>query len=78
MNLTKGQLKGFLFAFECVGAVFVGLFLSVYVLALRELPATPVYHSDPIFRTLLSVFGVALLVLVLVAVLLAVLVKKKM
>ncbi len=78
MNLTNGQIKGFLFAVEGVGAVFVGLFLTVYLLGLRDLPRDMVYHSEPIFRTLLSIFGVALIVLVLGAALLSVLVKKKM
>lgn len=78
MNLTSGQLKGFLFAVEGVGAVFVGLFLTVYLMGLRDLPRDMVYHSDPTFRTLLSVFGVFIIVLVLVAALLAVIVKKKM
>lgn len=78
MNLTSGQLKGFLFAVEGVGAVFVGLFLTVYLMGLRDLPRDMVYHSDPTFRTLLSVFGVLIIVLVLVAALLAVIVKKKM
>ncbi len=78
MNLTNGQLKGLLFAAEGVGAVFVGLFLTVYLLGLRDLPRGMVYHSEPIFRTLLSIFGVSLIVLALVAVLLSVIVKKKM
>jgi hypothetical protein len=78
MNLTNGQIKGFLFAVEGVGAVFVGLFLTVYLLGLRDLPRDIVYHSEPIFRTSLSIFGVSLIVLVLTAVLLSVLVKKKM
>ncbi len=78
MNLDGAQLKGFLFAIEGVGAVFVGLFLSVYLWGLRDVPRDVVYHSQPIFRILLSAFGVFLIVLVLTAAILSVLVKKKL
>lgn len=77
LKLTNGQVKGFLFAVEGVGAVFFGLFLTVYLLGLRDLPGDMVYHSEPIFRTLLSLFGSLLIVFALIALVLSIIVKKK-
>jgi hypothetical protein len=62
-----------LFAVQGIGAVFVGIFLAAY---LGGLPTTAVLHSEPAFRIPLYIFGVALLVLVLSALVLAVLSKK--
>ncbi|MGF3522361.1 MAG: hypothetical protein ACQXXJ_04600 [Candidatus Bathyarchaeia archaeon] len=78
MNLSSGQLRGFLLTVEGVGAVFAGLFLFVYLWGLRDVPRDVVYHSEPIFRMLLSVLGVLLIALVLLAAFLAVLVKRKL
>jgi len=77
LKLTNGQVKGFLFAVEGVGTVFFGLFLTVYLLGLRDLPGDMVYHSEPIFRTLLSLFGSLLIVFALIALVLSIIMKKK-
>ena len=77
LKLTNGQLKGFLFATAGMGAVFVGLFLTVYLLGLKDLPDDMVYHSEPIFRTLLSIFGSLLIAIVVIALILSVIMKKK-
>ena len=64
MRLSEKQINAFLFATQGVGAVFVGIFLAAY---LAGLPTTAVFHSEPAFRVPLSVVGVALLVMVLLA-----------
>ncbi|MCX8150338.1 MAG: hypothetical protein N3D85_02385 [Candidatus Bathyarchaeota archaeon] len=78
MNLSKRQLHSFLFTVECVGTGFVGLFLFVYLLGLRDVPRDVVYHSEPLFRGLLSALGVLFVVSVLIAAFLAFIVKKKL
>jgi uncharacterized membrane protein len=66
MNLTGGQVNWYLLAVEGVGAVFFGLFLTVYLLGLRDVTQNVVYHSEPFFRTLLSILGASLIGLVLI------------
>jgi hypothetical protein len=68
LRLTDKQTAKFLFAVQGIGAVFVGIFLAAY---LGGLPTTAVLHSEPAFRIPLTIFGVALLVLVLSAFVLA-------
>ena len=75
--MTDGQVRGFLFAVEGVGVVFVGLFLTVYLLGLKDLPGDMVYHSEPIFRTLLSIFSSLVIVIAVIALILSVILKKK-
>jgi hypothetical protein len=74
MQLNNKQITMFLFAAEGIGAIFVSIFSAAYLLGL---PSTAVLHSEPAFRTTLSVLGVLLIVLVLSALLLSVFVKKK-
>jgi F0F1-type ATP synthase assembly protein I len=73
LRLSEKQINAFLFATQGVGAVFVGIFLAAY---LAGLPTTAVFHSEPAFRIPLTILGVALLVMVLSAFILAVLSKK--
>jgi hypothetical protein len=73
LRLSDKQTATFLLAVQGIGAVFVGIFLAAY---LGGLPTTAVLHSEPAFRIPLYIFGVALLVLVLSALVLAVLSKK--
>ena len=68
MRLTDKQTAKFLFAVQGIGAVFVGIFLAAY---LSGLPTTAVLHSEPAFRIPLTILGVALLILVLSAFVLA-------
>ena len=77
MKVTDGQVRGFLFAVEGVGVVFVGLFLTVYLLGLKDLPGDMVYHSEPIFRMLLSIFSSLVIVIAVIALILSVILKKK-
>ena len=70
MQLSNSLVQKYLYVVEGVGAVFVAFFLVAY---LGGLPTTNVLHSLPVFRLLLTVFGAALLVLILVGVILAVL-----
>jgi hypothetical protein len=65
-----------LFALEGVGAVFVGLFLAVYLGGLFVIPQTTVFHSVPEIRLALAVLGVILLVVILATVILAFLKRK--
>jgi Flp pilus assembly protein protease CpaA len=77
MPLNPKQTNGYLYTVEAVGALFVGLFLTVYLLGLRDVPKDVVYHSDPTFRMLLSTFGVLAIALVLAGIVAAVLIKNK-
>ena len=77
IQLIDSQLKKFLYAVEGVGAVFVGFFLTVYLLGLRDVPRDVVYHSEAVFRTSLSFLGVILIALAVIGVLLSILLKKK-
>jgi len=62
--LNDGQISKLLFAFEGIGAIFLGAFLVAYLMGL---PTQAVYHSDPTLRMILSLFGGLLLILVLIA-----------
>ena len=55
--MNDSQISKFLFVFEGIGVIFLGLFLIAY---LTGLPTDIVYHSDPSLRLLLSVSGVVL------------------
>ena len=59
--MDDGKISKFLFVFEGIGVVFLGLFLVAY---LAGLPTDVVYHSDPSLRLLLSVLGIVLLLFV--------------
>jgi hypothetical protein len=74
MQLANKQINIFLFAAEGIGAIFVSIFSAAYLLGL---PSTNVLHSEPIFRTLLSAFGVLFLIFILAALVLSVLAKRK-
>ena len=74
MQSTNRNVNTFLYAIEAVGLAFVGVFLAAYLLGL---PTTTVYHSEPAFRTALSVLGVLLIALVLAAAVVAAFIKRK-
>lgn len=59
--------------FEGVGAIFASLFLAAY---LGGIPTTVVYHSEPVFRVPLAVFGALFLVIALVVLVLSMRSKK--
>ncbi|MCW3997654.1 MAG: hypothetical protein NWF10_03695 [Candidatus Bathyarchaeota archaeon] len=65
MHLNDNQVSKFLFVFEGIGAIFAGAFLVAYLLGL---PTDVVYHSDPILRLVLSIFGGILVLFILVTV----------
>jgi hypothetical protein len=77
LPLTNKQIKGFLFAIEGVGAVFVSFFIIVYLAGLSRLPSDVVYHSEPAFRMPMSIIGAVLVTLALAALVLAVIINKK-
>jgi hypothetical protein len=62
-----------LLALEGVGAVFVGLFLAVYLGGLFVIPQTTVFHSVLEIKLALAVLGVILLVIILATVILSIL-----
>ena len=72
--MDDDQISKFLFAVEGIGAIFVGAFLSAYLMGL---PTYVVYHSDPNLRMILSFFGGLLIILVLIGLLVSFLNKKK-
>ena len=74
MQLTNKQINIFLFAAEGIGAIFVSIFSAAYLLGL---PSTAVLHSEPAFRTTLSILGVLLIALALLALAIAALIKRK-
>jgi hypothetical protein len=74
LEIPDKRLTKFLFVTEAVGIIFVGFFLVAY---LSGLPTTAVLHSEPVFRIPLFVLGAILLELVICAVVVAVLIKKK-
>ena len=61
--MNYSQISKFLFVFEGLGVVFLGLFLIGY---LAGLPTDIVYHSDPSLRLLLSISGVVLVLFVVI------------
>ena len=72
MEHNNKMMRNFLYAFQVVGAVFVGFFLAAYLGGMFMDPSTTVLHSEPVFRIPLTVFGIVLLVLVLAGVVLTV------
>ena len=72
MERKNKTIRNLLFAFQGVGAVFVGFFLTAYLGGMFMHPSTTVLHAEPVFRIPLTVLGIVLLVLVLVMVILAV------
>ncbi|XHH10237.1 MAG: hypothetical protein ACFCUE_06290 [Candidatus Bathyarchaeia archaeon] len=73
MQVTQKQVNHVLFATQGVGAVFIAVFLSAYM---AGLPGTNVLHMEPAFRIPLTVFGAALLVMILASVILAAIKRK--
>jgi hypothetical protein len=69
--LANTQTNKFLYAVQGLGAAFLGVFLTVYLMGLRNVPKDVVYHSEPVFRTTLSVLGLALVIIFMVAVAIA-------
>ncbi len=73
---TVKSFRTLLYATEGVGAIFMGLFVGVYVAGITQLPDYVVYHSEPTVRLVMSIVGVVLIALVIVAFIIG-LVKKK-
>lgn len=72
--MNDGQISKLLLAFEGIGAIFLGVFLAAYLMGI---PSYVVYHSDPTFRMILSIFGGLLIILILIALIASALNKKK-
>ena len=82
MKLNEKQTNIFLFAAQGVGAIFGGIFLTAYFGGLLEayladLPLTNTFNSDPTFVLLQSVIGAILIAFMVIALILAVIVKQK-
>lgn len=61
--MNENQISNFLIIFEGIGAIFIGAFLTAYLLGL---PTDIVYHSDPTLRMILSLFGGLFIILILI------------
>jgi hypothetical protein len=70
-------MNSFILTVQGMASGFSSIFIVVYLLGLRDLPETVVYHSDPTFRTILSVFGVLSLLLMSIAIILSFIAKSK-
>jgi hypothetical protein len=77
VGLPDRQLTKLLFVVQGITTLFCGLFVSVYLLGLRDLPENVVYHSQPTVRVILSTLGVTSLILIGVTILLAFIKKRK-
>ena len=64
---TNQKITTLLVAVGGIGAVFMGLFVSVYVAGITQLPKYVVYHSEPTIRLAMSIVGVILVALVIAA-----------
>lgn len=73
---TAKSVRALLAATQVVGAIFMGLFVAVYVAGITQLPKYVVYHSEPTVRLAMSIVGVGLVALLIVAFVVG-LVKKK-
>jgi hypothetical protein len=60
-SLNTKHITTYLFAVQGIGAIFFVVVLGAYVFGLRATTSNVVLHSDPIFRTVLSIFGGLLL-----------------
>ena len=68
MRLNENHIAIFLLITQCVGIIFVGIFLAAY---LAGLPTTAVLHSEPTVRLSLALSGSVLLILSLLTVIMA-------
>jgi len=68
------KLTSFLLAAEGIGVLFVIIYSAAYMLGL---PTTKVYHSEPVFRTTLSILGIILIAIAIVALIAAAVWKRK-
>ena len=77
LGLNNRQIDFLVLAFQGVTTVFCGLFTSVYLLGLRDLPETVVYHADSTFRAALSAFVVLSLLLVVLTIVVSLVKRRK-
>ena len=56
---------------QIITTLFCGLFVTVYLLGLRDLPENVVYHSQPAVRNILSIVGILSLILILIVIILS-------
>ena len=77
LNITDRQLNSLILAAQGAVTIFSALFITVYLLGLRDLPENVVYHADPTFRTALSAFGVLSIILIVAIIILSLVAKPK-
>ena len=77
VQLTSKQLTVFLYTIETVGAFFAGLFVTVYVAGLSQLPQYVVYHSEPAIRLTMSIIGALLVALIILALIVGLIIKRQ-
>jgi hypothetical protein len=71
--IKKKWLNSFLYSAQAIGAVFYAVFSAAYILSI---PSTKVLTGDPIFHSLLLIFGGLFLILIISALVLFTLVKQ--
>lgn len=74
---TSKQLTVLLYAIEGAGAIFMGLFVTVYVAGISQLPDYVVYHSEPTIRLTMSIIGALLVALIILALIIGLIMKRK-
>jgi hypothetical protein len=67
MPVLSKKFNVLIYAIEGVGAMFMGLFVTVYVAGITQLPDYVVFHSEPTVRLAMSIIGALLLALVIIA-----------
>jgi len=67
-NLNRKTLDLFHYVVQTTGIIYVGAFLTAYLFAL---PSNNILHGEPIYRTILAIFGGLFLIFILVEILLA-------
>jgi hypothetical protein len=69
------RITNLLLLTQIVAIVFVGFYLAAYLGGMLMDPSTTVLHSEPAFRIPLTIFGAALLILILVSIIMAAILK---
>ena len=69
--IQNKRITNLLLLTQAVGAVFTAVFLAAYLGGMFMTPSTTVLHAMPAFRIPLTVFGAALLILILACVVMA-------
>lgn len=70
------RITNLLLLTQIVGIVFVGFYLAAYLGGMLMSPSTTVLHDKPVFHIPLTIFGAALLILILASIIMAAISKR--